>query len=678
MATNPYINKKVRSEQHLYEDLVIESLQFYGEDVYYIPREIVNQDKIFGDDIPSRFSDAYKIEMYIENQEGFDGEGDLFTKFGIELRDQATFVVARRRWKKMVGDNLAENGFRPREGDVIYLPMSESMFEVLKVETETPFYQLSNLPTFRMQCELFEYSDEDFDTNIASIDAIEYEGAYQYKVTMNNPTANIPTFTSQTDDQGRLTSVDVVTGGLGFNAPPTITVERPDPSDTNRKFGVSSLHSYLGHGDENNYLRQDRNGTVELFFRTNSLPQSGYQTLLVTGGDSDKNQMIFAVDGDAKINYGFVNNDGVPLKQLPTTFTNNQWTHFLFSHDNNIVRAYINGIKTLDSVSDRPLDLISDREYSIGSFAAREADGINYSSFEGRLDEFRSLIGTSDQILDSRLAHTVQTFTLDVESGDGSDYTFASGSTDRSGEIQSLQDPTLDVIINDTIVLNNNTGGHPLQIKDGDDNVLATESSSTVSYQFTSTGIYYYQCTVAGHGSMIGQIHVSALPTNISVPSSAFDSDSNTAILRHYDGEEATLSVTVSGGVVSAVAVTNGGLHYTTEPTLTVDNTTAGGNYLVGETVTQTNLDYSIKGEVTRWSDSDRILQLAHVGSTDGKFRTIGSSAPVIGASSDAEWIPKLVEDLQEIQKTAQNKVFDDFEGDFLDFSESNPFGDIF
>lgn len=186
MATNPYISKKVRSEQNLYEDIVIESLKFYGEDVYYIPREIVNKDTIFADDIPSRFSDAYKIEMYIENTEGFDGEGDLFTKFGIELRDQATFVVARRRWKQLIGNNLDEKGFRPREGDVIYLPLSNSMFEILKVETETPFYQLSQLPTFRMQCELFEYSDEDFDTGIESIDVVEEESAYQYVMTVDS------------------------------------------------------------------------------------------------------------------------------------------------------------------------------------------------------------------------------------------------------------------------------------------------------------------------------------------------------------------------------------------------------------------------------------------------------------------------------------------------------------
>ena len=125
MATNPYISQKNRSEQGLYEDLIIESIKFYGQDIYYLPREIVEKEDIFLDSIQSQFGDAYKVEVYIENAEGFDGEGDIFTKFGIEIRDQATFVIARRRWRELVGDSLADAQFRPREGDVIYLPMSE-------------------------------------------------------------------------------------------------------------------------------------------------------------------------------------------------------------------------------------------------------------------------------------------------------------------------------------------------------------------------------------------------------------------------------------------------------------------------------------------------------------------------------------------------------------------------
>ena len=136
--------------------------------------------------MPSRFSNAYKIEMYIENTDGFEGEGDLFAKFGIELRDQANFVVARKRWTQLIGSKLTENNFRPREGDVIYLPLSESMFEIRRVETETPFYQLSQLPTFRLQCELFEYGGEDFDTGIDTVQDVEQEGSFKYNLQLDS------------------------------------------------------------------------------------------------------------------------------------------------------------------------------------------------------------------------------------------------------------------------------------------------------------------------------------------------------------------------------------------------------------------------------------------------------------------------------------------------------------
>ena len=151
MATNLYFSQKVSSEQNLYEDITIESLKMFGQDVYYLPRDIVNEDKIFGDDVPSRFNSSYKIEMYIENTDGFDGEGDLFTKFGVEIRDQATFVVARRRWDATINrfDNDI-NSERPREGDLVYIPMSNSMFQIMAVEHEQPFYQLSNLSTYKL------------------------------------------------------------------------------------------------------------------------------------------------------------------------------------------------------------------------------------------------------------------------------------------------------------------------------------------------------------------------------------------------------------------------------------------------------------------------------------------------------------------------------------------------
>ena len=186
MARNIYFSEAVRSEQHLYENIIIESLKMYGQDVYYLPRTIVNENRIFGEDVPSKFNNSYKIEMYIENTEGFEGEGDLFSKFGVEIRDEATFIVARKRWNTTVGriDNQIE-GERPREGDLIFLPLSNSLFEVMHVEHEQPFYQLSNLPTFKMRCQLFEYSDEDLDTDLVSIDGIEQNNAYEFDMVLS-------------------------------------------------------------------------------------------------------------------------------------------------------------------------------------------------------------------------------------------------------------------------------------------------------------------------------------------------------------------------------------------------------------------------------------------------------------------------------------------------------------
>ena len=192
MAVNVNIRSNVKKEQLLYENLVIEALKIYGQDVYYLPRDIVNENRVFGHDVPSRFNSSYKIEMYIDNIEGFDGEGDLFTKFGVEIRDEATFVVSRRRWKQTIKYTDNEiNSNRPREGDLIYSEMSNKMFEITHVEHEQPFYQLQNVPVFKCRAQLFEFSDEDFDTGIERLDDIDKDYAYTYNLILQNNTDKI-------------------------------------------------------------------------------------------------------------------------------------------------------------------------------------------------------------------------------------------------------------------------------------------------------------------------------------------------------------------------------------------------------------------------------------------------------------------------------------------------------
>ena len=171
MATNVFFNHAVQTEQNLVEDLIVESLRFYGHNCYYLPRKIVNEDSILGDAAESSFEDAYEIEMYIEGTEGFEGEGELYSKFGIETRDSASFILSRRSWERFVSldANLA-TGLRPNEGDLIYFPLSKSLFEIKFVEHENVFYQMGKLYTFKLSCDLFEYSSEDFNTSITELD----------------------------------------------------------------------------------------------------------------------------------------------------------------------------------------------------------------------------------------------------------------------------------------------------------------------------------------------------------------------------------------------------------------------------------------------------------------------------------------------------------------------------
>lgn len=244
MARNLYFSEKVRSEMDLYADLVIEALKIYGQDVYYLPRNLVNEDVLLGEDPTSQFPQSHKIEMYIENVEGFDGEGDLFTRFGVEIRDEATFVVARTRFGAQVRrpDNAIEVD-RPAEGDLIYLPLANKMFEIQHVEHEQPFYQIENLPVYKMRCTLFEYTGEDFDTSIEGIQDIERTGTYQYKVCTiapKKPTASLvmdlqydlDVFDSLYGPVGSISGITLNTGGTYYTYPPDIVFIGGDPGDS--------------------------------------------------------------------------------------------------------------------------------------------------------------------------------------------------------------------------------------------------------------------------------------------------------------------------------------------------------------------------------------------------------------------------------------------------------------
>ena len=172
MARNPYF-KDYSGEQNVIEDLSIEIIKTMGRDMLYIPREQYNIDEEFGE-ARYKFTKSFPVEMYIASVNGFEGDGDIVSKFGLEVRDKAIIIVSRKRFKQEISDRY-DTITRPREGDLIYFPLTKGLFEINFVEHENPFYQVGKLYTYALTCELTTIDNDEFETGDTDIDVIESE-----------------------------------------------------------------------------------------------------------------------------------------------------------------------------------------------------------------------------------------------------------------------------------------------------------------------------------------------------------------------------------------------------------------------------------------------------------------------------------------------------------------------
>lgn len=176
MPTNTYFAPNGNpQENRLVDDLWAESIQAYGYDLFYIPRTMVNTDKILGSDFMTKFvTEALPIEMYVDSVQGFGGDGDFMSKFGLEIRDTIDFTCSRSKFDEIITRRYPTI-MRPMEGDLIYFPLSKGLFEIRFVEHENPFYQLNKLYAYKITCELFKYGQEKLSTGIPDVDALEQE-----------------------------------------------------------------------------------------------------------------------------------------------------------------------------------------------------------------------------------------------------------------------------------------------------------------------------------------------------------------------------------------------------------------------------------------------------------------------------------------------------------------------
>jgi hypothetical protein len=193
MATSHYFNNfspSTINEQRLLEDLIVESIKIMGHDCFYIPRTAYDSvDEIFGEINNSKFTSAYAIEAYIANVQGYEGDGDYFSKFGLEIRDNTNIVLSRRSFERYVPSNQT---IRPREGDLLYVPVMQKLFEIKFVEEELMFFSLGkrNPYIYELRCELFRYSNETIDTGVEEIDVIEKETAYSIMINVTGGTGS--------------------------------------------------------------------------------------------------------------------------------------------------------------------------------------------------------------------------------------------------------------------------------------------------------------------------------------------------------------------------------------------------------------------------------------------------------------------------------------------------------
>ena len=225
---NPFFLQGSKGEQGLVQDLVNEQLRIYGIECHYIPRKLMTSRTIMKEVVESRFDQAFPLEAYLMNVDGYAGQGDILTKFGVRVTDEATFVISKERFEEAVAPFLEQQeddyelSNRPKEGDLIFFPLGKRMFEIKFVEHERPFYQLQKNYVYQLQCELFEYEDEVIDTNVNAIDEIVQTEGYIARLILSDVGSTATANT--TLNFGAVQQIFLQNDGYGYLTAPTVSI----------------------------------------------------------------------------------------------------------------------------------------------------------------------------------------------------------------------------------------------------------------------------------------------------------------------------------------------------------------------------------------------------------------------------------------------------------------------
>jgi len=262
MPLSPYFLQGSSSEQRLVQDLINEQLKIYGQDIVYLPRKVINKNTIIKEVTASTFDDAYRMEAYLLNYQGFEGNGDILQKFGVQTTDAVTFVISKERYEDFISpfltsDSQIELATRPEEGDLIYFPLDNTMFEIKYVEGKKPFYQLNNLYVYTLSCEVMDYAlDENIDTGLDEVDKAAVEFGYTTRLTMVSIAASTASASVQLSKNAGNTNIgkgvafiDLINDGTGYTLPPLIGISSA-PSDGINATAVAIMTSRGGQNGQ--------------------------------------------------------------------------------------------------------------------------------------------------------------------------------------------------------------------------------------------------------------------------------------------------------------------------------------------------------------------------------------------------------------------------------------------
>jgi len=315
MALNPFFLQGAQSEQRLVQDLINEQLQIYGVEVTYIPRKYVNKKTVIEEVQASKFDDNFSIEAYVNTFDGYGGQGDILTKFGMNLKDELTITISKERFEDFIGafltalpDDEIEVDTRPREGDLVYFPLGGRLFEVKFVEHENPFYQLGKNYVYELKCELFEYEDEVIDTDIHEIDTQVQETGFITTLNLIGSGTTAAATATLTSNTGYIREIFLNNDGSGYTITPTVAISTSLAAGGVNASAVAITTSRAGVQ------------SVERIVMTNS--GSGYTsppTITIVGGNGTGAIATCSIETTAKGIQNFtVTNNGVGYGEIPT------------------------------------------------------------------------------------------------------------------------------------------------------------------------------------------------------------------------------------------------------------------------------------------------------------------------------------------------------------------------